>query len=108
VSSPPRYKPSTWRHDRLVEVMDARGINEFGLRELLIRERVRQGKPIVPIQLKTIRAWMAPGQGAMMGRTAFVPAAFEIADALDLSLDWLLGRVDEEPRVPGKRKRGGA
>jgi hypothetical protein len=42
-----------------------------------------------------------------MGRTGFECSVFEIADALDLSLDWLLGRVDAEPRVPGKRKRGG-
>jgi hypothetical protein len=95
MSSPPKYKPATWRHDRLVEVMGARGLDEFDLRDLLLRERASQGRPVVPIQLGTIRAWMKPGQGPMMGRTAFVPAALELADALGLSLDWLLGRTDE-------------
>lgn len=107
MSSPPKYKRAEWRHDRLVQAMQARGLDEFGLRALLNRARLDRGHDI-PIQLKTIRNWMEGVTSPMSGRTGFDCQAFEVADALDVSLDWLLGRVDVEPVVPGKRKRGGS
>jgi hypothetical protein len=110
MSSPPKYKPSIWRPDRLREAMDARGLDVNGLRALIARHRIRHedGRSDVAPARKTVFAWLEGTSSPTMGRTGFECSVFEIADALDLSLDWLLGRVDAEPRVPGKRKRGGS
>ncbi len=107
MSHPPKYKPATWRAERLCQAMEARGLDESGLRGLLNRSRLARDYE-VPIQLKTIRTWMDGTTEPTSGRTGFACPVFEIADALDVSLDWLLGRVDDEPRVTRKRAgRGG-
>jgi hypothetical protein len=94
MSKPSKYGQTTWRHDRLIEAMEARRIDQAGLRRLILRNRAARGDDRITLELKTIRTWMEPGMGPVMGRTGSLPAVFEIADALGVSLDWLTGRKD--------------
>jgi hypothetical protein len=100
-SSPGNYKRSTWRPDRLADAMKGRGLvnangepDPAGLRLLLNRLRSERGQS--PVCLNTIRNWLKGSSSPVMGRTGHEPSVFEIADALQLSLDWLCGRTDRQ------------
>lgn len=88
-----RFEPATWRPDRLAEAMAKRGVDEKGLRGLITARRFARGYR-VQVVLNTIRGWLGGSHDPLYGRTGYIPSVFEIADALDISLDWLCGRTD--------------
>lgn len=99
--STPEYKPSEWRPDRLRIACHARGIQ--GPAQLcaeINRHRFTRNPNAARAMAKsTCSRWLSGDSNPCAGRTGFDIAVFEIADALDLSLDWLMGRVDVEPTI---------
>ncbi len=93
MSSPSKYKQATWRPDRLASLMKDRGITVLDVRAVINRHRMAAGNS-VPITLNTIRWWLDGSRNPMIGRQGYEPGVFEIADALQVSLDWLCGRTD--------------
>ncbi len=104
MSSPPKHKPAKWHPRRLAQAMKSRDLDEYGVRAAINQHRMATGNA-TPITLNTIRWWLDGSRNPMIGRQGYESGVFEIADALELSLDWLLGRVDVEPRVARKRKQ---
>ena len=106
MSSPNKYKRATWRPDRLASAMKSRNLDSNGLRALINRLRAENDQ--IPVCLRTIRNWLDESHSPMMGRTGHEPSVFEIAYALQLSLDWLCGTDPKKTakKSPGPKKAG--
>lgn len=100
----PDYNPSEWRPDRLRLACLIRGLETpAALRHLINKRRALRDEP--PIAARTVERWLDGSVNPGMGRTGHESGVFELADVLQVSVDWLMGRVRREPSFSDEDRR---
>lgn len=104
IAQAPFYQPSRWRADRLLLACRIRGCAT----PPLLRAKINEGRGATsraPIGLSTAHRWLTGSVNPAIARAGHVPAVFEIADALQVSVDWLCNRVKREPAFTEHTRR---
>lgn len=96
VQSPrPHYAEAKWRPDRLRLACRIRGAETpADLRRLVNAHR--GPAMLAPLESRTAERWWSGENDPSNGRTGHPVAVFELANVLQVSVDWLMGRVRRE------------